>query len=186
MAPHMVSISLFLDQLYKLESAAVSALSRLGSGSGSHTSTSTHVTSESENENIRVTPAPTSSRVTELPSVDAENDNNDDSVFSPLHSTTISTPIVTSTSSASKATSSATGSTLHTESINTKSLDVLNNKTESKVQQAVVSLEKVKEKEKEIEKEETDYVFAELDVYSSLTARDDGADSSGLRQRKNV
>lgn len=178
MAPHMVSISLFLDQLYKLESAAVSALSRLGSGSGSHTST--HVT---ENENIRVIPAPTSSRVTELPSVDAENDNNDDSVLSPLHSTTTS-PLVTSTSSTFKATSSTADSTLHTEIINVKSLDVLNNKTELKVQQEVVSLEKVKEKE--IEKEETDYVFAELDVYSSLTARDDSADSSGLRQRKNA
>ena len=178
MAPHMVSISLFLDQLYKLESAAVGALSRLGSGGH----TSAHATSE--NENIRVTPAPSSSRVTELPPLDTENDDNDDSVFSPLHSTTISTPLVTS--SASKATSSNNDSTFHTENINMKNSDVLNDKTESNVQ--VVSLEKVKEKE--IEKEETDYVFAELDVYSSLTARDDNADddknSSGLRQRRNA
>ena len=63
MAPHMVSISLFLDQLYKLEGAAVGALSRLG------THTNTQATTTTENDNSRVSYSSSSSSSSSAPAV---------------------------------------------------------------------------------------------------------------------
>jgi hypothetical protein len=201
MAPHMVSISLFLDQLYKLEGAAVGALSRLG------THTNTQATATAENDNSRVSssssssssaaaPAvavavPISSRVTELSAED--NDDNNDSVFSPLHTTNITTPNIKPSAPPqqmkSSTTSSSNNNTLDNESI--KNIDKLKNKDDTNVKEIVEKeKEKVTEVKKEVEKEETDYVFAELDVYSSLTARDGGTEdeknSNGLRQRRSA
>ena len=196
MAPHMVSISLFLDQLYKLEGAAVSALSRLG------THTNTQATSENDNSRVSSSSSsssaapevavavPISSRVTEL---SPDDDDNNDSVFSPLHTTNITTPNIKPTAPPqqlkSSTTSSSNNDTLNNESI--KNNDKLKNKDDVNVKEIVEKeKEKVKEVEKEVEKEETDYVFAELDVYSSLTARDgsteDEKNPNGLRQRRNA
>ena len=194
MAPHMVSISLFLDQLYKLESAAVGALSRLG------THTDTQATATAENDNSRVSSSsssstaavavavPISSRVTELPPDNDDNNDNNDSVFSPLHTTNITTPNIKPTIPTQQLKSSSTSysndDTLINDSIKNKKLKNLDDTASKGI------VEKEKEVVKEVEKEETDYVFAELDVYSSLTARDESTEdeknSNGLRQRRNA
>lgn len=162
LAPHMVSISIFLEQLYHFEGVAVSALSRLNG------------TMKAETAPSRVVdvPAPSSSRVTELPAVDE--------VFSPLH---------VAASSASRTT--AAESDQGVASPDSAPFHVSDDKKALKreAERLVQVVEPTREQgQAQVEHEEGDYVFAELDMYSSLTERDargkEEDHHEGVRQRR--
>lgn len=164
LAPHMVSISIFLEQLYHFESVAVSALSRLNGVLKTDTPPS------------RVNDAPSSSRVTELPEVDE--------VFSPLHAAA-SSASRTATADSNQSVASPDSAPFHTS----EAKKALTKEAERQVQEGEGKGEgKGEPKREHADHEEGDYVFAELDMYSSITergAREKGDDQlGGVRQRR--
>lgn len=177
LAPHMVSVSLFLEQLCRIEGVAVAALSRLnghmGEVSDTSAATSTSATTSSGGERTH-----TSSRVTELP-----RESDDGAVVNPLHvpssNSTVRIPIVPPSVSAVKVPSVSTVSAEPEQgSVEIPDMITWTNSGTEPVEESSA------ECDKDDEVDQDGYVFAERDMYNVLTARQDDVSEGNLRRRR--
>lgn len=172
LAPHMVSVSLFLEQLCRIEGVAVAALSRLNGHMGAASDDSAQSQTGTATSTSRAERTHTSTRVTELP------EHSDDSdVVNPLHTTSCR-------SAASVPTDRPSDSAVNAEPGPVEVPDMIIWPSSGTLPTAEVFEEHSSECDKEDELDQDGYVFAERDMYNILAAGQDVSPDTLRRRHK--